>query len=54
MVVHDGLLSVTIPLDGECGVVTKVVEHDLPTYTGATEVTPSTSEQVLNTADKDT
>ena len=51
-VVHDGYLSYTIPLDGECGVVTKVVEHDLPVYTGETNITPSTSEQVLNTADK--
>lgn len=51
-VVHDGYLSYTIPLDGECGVVTKVVEHDLPTYTGETVITPSTTEQVLNTAEK--
>ena len=51
-VVHDGYLSYTIPLDGECGVFTKVVEHDLPVYTGGTNITPSTSEQVLNTADK--
>ena len=51
-IVLDGELSLNIPMDGECGVVTKVVEHDLPVYTGNTEVTPSTSEQVLNTADK--
>jgi hypothetical protein len=51
-VVHDGYMSYTIPLDGECGVVTKVVEHDLPTYTGETVITPSDTEQVLATADK--
>ena len=51
-VVIDGELSIVIPCDGECGVVTKVIGQDLPTYTGATIVTPSTSEQVLNTADK--
>lgn len=51
-VVLDGELSLNLHMDGECGVVTKVVEHDLPVYTGNTEVTPSTSEQVLNTADK--
>lgn len=51
-VVIDGELSLVIPCDGECGVITKVIGQDLPTYTGATIVTPSTSEQVLNTADK--
>ena len=51
-VVIDGELSLVIPCDGECGIVTKVIGQDLPTYTGATIVTPSTSEQVLNTADK--
>ena len=51
-VVLDGDLSLIIPIDGESGIVTKVIGQDLPTYTGATIVTPSTSEQVLNTADK--
>lgn len=52
MVVHDGLLSVTIPLDGECGVVTKVVQHDLPVYTGETTVDPDFDGTVLMTAQK--
>lgn len=51
-VVLDGDLSLIIPVDGESGIVTKVIGQDLPTYTGATIVTPSTSEQVLATADK--
>ena len=51
-IVLDGELSLNIPMDGEVGTVTKVVEHDLPTYTGETVVTPSTTEQVLNTAEK--
>lgn len=51
-IVLDGELSLNIPMDGEVGTVTKVVEHDLPTYTGETVITPSTTEQVLNTADK--
>lgn len=51
-IVLDGELSLNIPMDGEVGTVTKVVEHDLPTYTGETVITPSTTEQVLNTAEK--
>ena len=51
-IVLDGELSLNIPMDGEVGTVTNVVEHDLPVYTGETNITPSTSEQVLNTADK--
>lgn len=51
-IVLDGELSLNIPMDGEVGTVTKVVEHDLPVYTGETVITPSTTEQVLNTADK--
>lgn len=47
----DGDMSFIIPFDGEMGVVTKVVEHDLPTYTGPTVVTPSNEQQVLETAD---
>lgn len=51
-IVLDGELSLNIPMDGEVGIITKVVEHDLPTYTGDTVVTPSDTEQVLATADK--
>ena len=51
-IVLDGELSLNIPMDGEVGIITKVVEHDLPVYTGDTEITPSTTEQVLNTAEK--
>ena len=51
-IVLDGELSLNIPRDGEVGTVTKVVEHDLPTYTGETVITPSTTEQVLATAEK--
>lgn len=52
MVVHDGLLSVNIPLDGEYGIVTKVVQHDLPVYTGETTVDPDFDGTVLMTANK--
>lgn len=51
-IVLDGELSLNIPMDGEVGTITKVVEHDLPTYTGETVITPSTTEQVLATAEK--
>ena len=51
-VILDGELSLNIPMDGEVGIITKVMEHDLPVYTGETVVTPSTLEQVLNTAEK--
>ncbi len=51
-IVLDGELSLNIPMDGEVGIITKVVEHDLPVYTGTTEITPSTTEQVLATAEK--
>lgn len=51
-VVLDGELSLNLHMDGEVGIVTKVVERDLPVYTGDTEITPSEEEQVLNTADK--
>ena len=51
-VVIDGELSLVIPCDGGCGVITKVIGQDLPTYTGETVVTPSEAEQVLATADK--
>ena len=51
-VVHDGYLSYTIPLDGEVGIVTKVVQHDLPAYTGETTVKPDFTGTVLMTANK--
>lgn len=51
-VVLDGELSLNIPMDGEVGIITKVVEHDLPVYAGATVITPSETEQVLATAEK--
>lgn len=51
-IVLDGELSLNIPMDGEVGIITKVVEHDLPVYTGETVITPSTTEQVLATAEK--
>lgn len=51
-VVLDGDLSLLIPVDGESGIVTKVIGQDLPTYTGVTEVTPTTAEQVLDTSNK--
>ena len=51
-IVLDGELSLNIPMHGEVGTVTKVVEHDLPVYTGETVITPSTTEQVLATAEK--
>lgn len=51
-VVLDGDLSLIIPVDGESGIVTKVIGQDLPTYTGVTEITPTTTEQVLETSNK--
>lgn len=51
-VVLDGALSLTNVIDGQAGTVIKVMEHDLPVYTGETVVTPSTTEQVLATAEK--
>ena len=51
-VVLDGALSLTNMLDGQAGTIIKVMEHDLPVYTGQTEITPSTTEQVLATAEK--
>ena len=45
----DGDINLLIPMDGESGVVTKVTEHDLPIYTGQTEITPSEETQILQT-----
>lgn len=51
-IVLDGELSLTLQVDGECGVITRVTDYDLPIYTGITTVTPSTETQTLLTADK--
>ena len=51
-VVLDGDLSLIIPVDGESGIVTKVIGQDLPTYTGATEVDPDFDGVTLQTANK--
>lgn len=61
-VVYDGECSLIIPLvgeasltnvlDGECGVITRYREADYPVYTGATEVNPLFTEQVLPTREK--
>lgn len=50
-VVIDGVPSLIIRKDGEAGIITKIRES-LPSYTGATTVTPSTETQVLRTANK--
>lgn len=51
-VVLDGELSLNLHMDGEVGIVTKVVEHDLPVYTGETTVKPDFTGTVLMTANK--
>lgn len=51
-VVLDGELSLNLHMDGEAGIVTKVVEHDLPVYTGETTVKPDFVGTVLMTANK--
>lgn len=48
----DGDMSISIPVDGETGTVIKVTEHDLPVYSGQTEITPSGDTQVLQTANR--
>ena len=48
----DGDMSLNIPVDGEAGTVIKVTEHDLPVYSGQTEVTPSEETQTLQTANR--
>lgn len=48
----DGDMSLDIPVDGEAGTVIKVTEHDLPVYSGQTEITPSEETQTLQTANK--
>ena len=51
-IVLDGELSLNIPIDGEVGIITKVVEHDLPVYTGGTNIDPDFDGTVLMTAQK--
>lgn len=51
-VVLDGELSLNLQMDGEAGTVIKVTEHDLPVYTGQTEITPSEETQTLQTANR--
>ena len=51
-VVLDGELSLNLHIDGEVGIITKVVEHDLPVYTGETTVKPDFVGTVLMTANK--
>ena len=51
-VVLDGELSLNLHIDGEVGIVTKVVEHDLPVYTGDTTVNPDFVGTVLMTAQR--
>ena len=48
-VVLDGEMSLDIHMDGELEVVVKVTEHDLPIYTGNTEIIPSDETQILQT-----
>ena len=51
-IVIDGELSLLIPESGECGIITKVREHDLPDYTGPVEVTPGSETIMLATVNK--
>ena len=51
-VVIDGEMSLLVPIDGECGIITKVAEYDLPVYTGTTVVEPDFDGTVLRTANK--
>ena len=51
-VVIDGEMSLLVPIDGECGIITKVAEYDLPVYTGITVVEPDFDGTVLRTANK--
>lgn len=48
----EGIVDLNAEVDGEVGVVTKVVEHDLPAYTGAIIVNPDFNGTVLETAQK--
>ena len=48
----DGEMSLDLHMDGEAGTVIKVTEHDLPVYSGQTEITPSEDVQTLQTANK--
>ena len=46
----DAEWSAELAVDGECGIITSSQQHDLPYYTGPTEVTPSNELQRLMTA----
>lgn len=48
----DGDIGLILPVDGELGTITKVTEHDLPSYTGPTVITPSEETKVLATSEK--
>ena len=48
----DGEMSLDLHMDGEAGTVIKVTEHDLPVYSGQTEIIPSEEAQTLQTANK--
>jgi len=45
-------LDLTAELDGEYGIVTRVNEGAYPEYRGTTEITPTTEEQTLQTANR--
>lgn len=49
--IEDGL-ELIAQIDGDFDTITKVVEHDLPVYTGQTVITPSDIAQTLATAEK--
>lgn len=48
----DGDMDLDLALDGEFGVLTEVIRSDYPYYTGETSVTPKTTAQTLETAEK--
>lgn len=52
MLTLDGELSLSLVLQGELGIVTKVAESSYPVFPGPYEVTPNLSDQVLETAQK--
>ena len=51
-IVIDGDLSLLIPESGECGIITKIREGDLPAYTGPVEITPGREAITLATENK--
>jgi hypothetical protein len=48
----DGDIDLIIPIDGEMGVITKVTEYDVPSYTGQVVVNPKFEPVILQTAGK--